>query len=165
MHENEDDFRIDQYDDPNTIVHKIVIAVRELGLDADFPATKLKIPYGEAVVKVLDFLTELACERTGAKPGPVEYVGYYKDGKLISEEQDNARNNDEIFDESFLPDDDSNNSEDERNDLSENTLFEPTFNDEMENSARNMIESNIDPIEWRNEVERVGPKLRGKSKT
>lgn len=164
-----DDLRIDQYDDPNTIVHKVMIAMRELGFDADFPATKLKTPYGEAVVKVLDFLSDVAFDRSpSAHLGPVQYnhndtnstdTLLHRGEDAISCEEGN-----DIMDESLLPSDDDDDFDNDNAYNNGNILFETTMNDDkLENSGHSIIETSIDPYEWRNELERVGPRLRAPS--
>merc|ERR1719502_1064963 len=53
-------FKIDKFDDPNTSVNKMMLALRKLDFGLDFPASKLKSANGEPVVDVLDFLTDKA---------------------------------------------------------------------------------------------------------
>jgi hypothetical protein len=64
-----DIFKIEQFDDPNTIVNKLLVALRQLDFRSNFPPSKLKIPYGEAVCTVLDFLTEKALTARGFQWG------------------------------------------------------------------------------------------------
>ena len=54
--------RYEEYDDPGTIVNKLLLALRQVGLNATFPAQKLRTPYGEIICEVLDFLTDKALE-------------------------------------------------------------------------------------------------------
>ena len=56
----DDIFRRDQYDDPNTVVNKLLLALRGLGFDLSFPSQKLKTAHGEPVCAVLDFLCDKA---------------------------------------------------------------------------------------------------------
>jgi len=55
-------FKIDNLDDPNTSVNKMMMALRGLDFTAEFPAAKLKAAHGEAVCTVLDFLTDKCLE-------------------------------------------------------------------------------------------------------
>jgi estrogen-related receptor beta like 1 len=64
-----DIFKIEQFDDPNTIVNKLLVALRQLDFRSNFPPSKLKIPYGEPVCTVLDFLTEKALTARGFQWG------------------------------------------------------------------------------------------------
>lgn len=60
-----DTFRIEQSDDPNVIVNKLMLALRQLDFRSTFPAQKLRTPYGEPVCAVLDFLTDKALAARG----------------------------------------------------------------------------------------------------
>jgi estrogen-related receptor beta like 1 len=53
-------FTVDKFDDPNTAVNKMMLALRNMGFALDFPVAKLKSGYGEAVCNVLDFLCDKA---------------------------------------------------------------------------------------------------------
>ena len=59
------EFAIDKYDDPNASVDKILIALRNMGFQLDFPANKLKAANGEAVCAVLNFVTDFALKTRG----------------------------------------------------------------------------------------------------
>ena len=54
--------RHEEYDDPGTIANKLLLALRQIGLNASFPAQKLRTPHGEVICEVLDFLTDKALE-------------------------------------------------------------------------------------------------------
>jgi intraflagellar transport protein 57 len=58
-------FAMLQYDDPNTSVNKMMLALKSLSFGLDFPASKLKQPSGDAVCCVLDFLTSTALAARG----------------------------------------------------------------------------------------------------
>ena len=157
-------FHINPYDDPNTIAHKIMIAVRELGFDADFPANKLKNPYGEGFVRVLDFLTDVAHRkkmelRESDDDGTLKYVGFYKNGKFYDDQNDSVEDETEILDESSISDDDNSNDD---NDSDTNMIHEQDKAFMMENPESFIRHSHIDPMEWKKEVEKVRHRLQGK---
>lgn len=54
------DFVLDKYDDPNTKINKFILALKVLGFPLDFPASKLRLSYGEAVCAALDFVCDKA---------------------------------------------------------------------------------------------------------
>lgn len=54
------DFVFDKYDDPNTKINKFILALKVLGFPLDFPASKLRLSYGEAVCSALDFMCDKA---------------------------------------------------------------------------------------------------------
>jgi estrogen-related receptor beta like 1 len=55
-------FSIDKFDDPNTSVNKMMLGLKNIGFQMDFPATKLKQAQGDAVCSVLSFLANKALE-------------------------------------------------------------------------------------------------------
>ena len=55
-------FKRDQYDDPNTVANKLILALRQVDFRLSFPAQKLRQASGEHVCSVLDFLTNKALE-------------------------------------------------------------------------------------------------------
>lgn len=60
-----DTFHIEKNDDPNVVVNKLVLALRQLDFRSTFPPQKLRTPHGEPVCTVLDFLTEKALAARG----------------------------------------------------------------------------------------------------
>lgn len=69
-----DTFKPEQFDDPNTIVNKLLLALRQLDFRSTFPPQKLKTPYGEPVCTVLEFLVDKALATRGFKWGTPVYV-------------------------------------------------------------------------------------------
>ncbi len=67
-------FRRDQFDDPNTIVNKLLLALRGLGFDLSFPSQKLKTAHGEPVCAVLNFLCDKALQSRKFKWGKPQYA-------------------------------------------------------------------------------------------
>jgi estrogen-related receptor beta like 1 len=60
-------FKREQFDDPTTVVNKLILGLRQLDFRSSFPSQKLKTPYGEPVCTVLDFLTDKTLESKGFK--------------------------------------------------------------------------------------------------
>jgi intraflagellar transport protein 57 len=58
-------FTVDKFDDPNTSVNKMMLALRNLGFSLDFPVSKLKTGHGEATCNVLDFLCDKVLSSRG----------------------------------------------------------------------------------------------------
>ncbi|KAH8090234.1 hypothetical protein JL720_6548 [Aureococcus anophagefferens] len=67
-------FRVDKFDDPNTSVNKLMLALRKLEFGLDFPTSKLKQAHGEAAVGVLDFLTDRCALAGGGIEDEIEAV-------------------------------------------------------------------------------------------
>lgn len=149
-------FRRDPYDDPNTVANKLMLALRQLDCRLSFPAQKLKTAHGEAACSVLDFLTDKALAVSKFRWG----TPLYKDADVV-----------EMADP--VDDDQQDDIEDE---LDGGGAFEDDFyggggqhEDRLESSEvsldgshRQIHTSAVDPIVWKTELERVGPKLRAK---
>ena len=73
-------FKRDPYDDPNTVANKLMLALRSLDCRLSFPAQKLRVPYGEPVCSVLDFLTDKALAVNSFRWGQPRYA----DGDIVS---------------------------------------------------------------------------------
>ena len=70
---NSELFRRDQYDDPNTITNKLLLALRQLDFKGSFPSQKLRTPYGDSACMVLEFLADKALDNRGFKYGQPVY--------------------------------------------------------------------------------------------
>ena len=55
----------EDYEDPNAIVQNLMLSLRSLNYNMDFPIAKLKQPFGDIVCSVLDFLSRKALESSG----------------------------------------------------------------------------------------------------
>lgn len=64
---NTETFRRDQYDDPNTITNKLLLALRQLDFKGSFPSQKLRTPHGESACMVMEFLVDKALDTKGFK--------------------------------------------------------------------------------------------------
>jgi estrogen-related receptor beta like 1 len=53
-----DTFKPDELDDPNTVINKLMLVLRQFDFRSTFSAQKLKNANGDAVCQVLDFLSE-----------------------------------------------------------------------------------------------------------
>lgn len=76
-----DFFRRDQYDDPNTVCNKLLLALRQLDFRPSFPSQKLKTPNGESVLLVLEFLIDKALETNSFKFNAPVYLDKAKYGR------------------------------------------------------------------------------------
>jgi len=145
-------FKRDTYDDPNTVANKLMMALRDRQLDfkSTFPAQKLKIPHGEAVCTVLDFLADKALDSESFKWKVPKYIDH---DKVEQADVDNE----EPEDEEIVEDGDIGVTEDiHQQDAIRDEIDEADADDE----AHQILQAQIDPVEWKTELERVGPKLR-----
>lgn len=142
-------FKRDPFDDPNTAANKLMLALRKLDCRLSFPAQKMKTAYGEPVCSVLDFLTDKALAakkfRWSApiytEPDKTQVADADDDADMadIEDEVDGAVDEEILF------------QEDGRLESSEVSI---------DQSGHQILQPQIDPIEWKTELERVGPILK-----
>jgi estrogen-related receptor beta like 1 len=140
-------FKRDQFDDFGTVANKLMLALRGIDFRLSFPSQKLKTANGEAACSVLEFLTDKALAEKGfqwAQP-------IYGEAEEAEQVVDDDEADNEIEDDVKVTEEDVMYEEAPRTDIDETSL---------DQSAHNIIHAVIDPIEWKTELERVGPKLR-----
>ncbi|CAM9275782.1 unnamed protein product, partial [Chrysoparadoxa australica] len=145
-------YKIDKYDDPNTSVSKLILALKALSFGLDFPASKLKQGYGEPVCSALDFLADLALKAHN-----------FTFQRPVYQEEDMAEEAevDESADLGEVPvEDEIDEIEEEEAVFTERARPELEDEDDLHQSQVAMLETRIDPLEWKKELERVGPKLK-----
>ncbi|DBA04145.1 TPA: hypothetical protein N0F65_004253 [Lagenidium giganteum] len=142
------DFVVDKYDDPNTSVNKLILALKVMGFPLDFPASKLKLGYGEAVCTALDFVCDKAlAARNFTWPRPQYPKEDFADEAEVDEDAEV-----EAADDTPVGDDEELYSDLVRGKAEEHEALEESF--------QQMIISEVDPVLWKTELERVGPKLK-----
>lgn len=140
-------FKVDKFDDPNTSVNKLMLALRKLDFGLDFAAARLKQAHGEAPVGVLDFLTDKACEKSFTRTRP-EYSGEQEEELAADEDADVGGIEDDIE------------AVEEEEAMFKELVATSPEQDPGYKSQHEILKSKIDPIAWQTELERVGPRLR-----
>mmetsp|Transcript_3225 Transcript_3225/g.6890 ORF Transcript_3225/g.6890 Transcript_3225/m.6890 type:complete len:422 (+) Transcript_3225:27-1292(+) len=140
VNENEPFSDFDEFDDPGTIVQKLVIEMQKIGYNSTFPETKLIMGYGEATTAALDFLTDQALEKTGFQFEAPEYGTSQHDGGHDGDD-------DEIADETGMNESMSMSDDD------------PDVDDSSSERDAKRIKSNVDQVEWKAELDRVSQRL------
>jgi estrogen-related receptor beta like 1 len=148
-------FSLDKFDDPNTSVNKMMLSLRGLGFSLDFPVGKLKTGHGEATCNVLDFLCDKALGRRGfvwaapthEAPAEVEDAEVDEDADLGGELDDDVEAAEDEDEGLFL-----------QGRAASSGTHEESFDGEAE--AHQLIANTIDPLVWKTELERVGPRLK-----
>lgn len=69
-----DAFKPEEFDDPNTMVNKLMLALRQFDFRSSFPPQKLKVAHGEQVCTVLEFLADKALAENGFTWGTPAYA-------------------------------------------------------------------------------------------
>ncbi|ETL44495.1 hypothetical protein L916_05217 [Phytophthora nicotianae] len=152
------DFVVDKYDDPNTSVNKLILTLKTLGFPLDFPASKLKLGYGEAVCAALDFICDQAlAARRFDWPRPQYPKEDFADEAEVDEEAEVDTANDD--DDNALPAEEE--AEELYSDLVRSGKAAEDQHD-LDQSFQQMIMSEVNPLLWKTELERVGPRLKVK---
>ena len=159
-----------EFDDPTTASNNIVLALSKLGFSADFQPAKLKLGYGVPVLSVLEFVVQKALQSRAIR---VEKPVYH-----ATTNSSNARQDDVIEEDldANASEDDLELDDDDDDDIMYNDLMKGNSggrggdddddgNDSRKESVSNLevLESQVDPAEWKLELERVTPMLRFKS--
>ncbi len=153
-----DFLNVDVFDDPNVIGQKLMISLRELDYDMDFPMTMLKQPYGEVATSILNFLTDRALQSQNFQ-NVVKPI--YISENIVDKEngEDKSNNEEEIIDTDDETFDDSRDSIElccyQITNIQNNKDLSVT----SQVQSHDMITSDIDPTSWRAELERVSPDL------
>jgi len=146
-----------EFDDPNATISNILDEVRRIGINTDFPPSKLKTGYGVYVVMILDKLTENALKSTQfAWQRPFYHEEDNNDEEEVIHQEDEAELKlDKIEDELDAAMDDSEDETEAFLDLAAGPHLD------MEAMKQNEIMiSNTNSEEWKLEIERVTPSLK-----
>lgn len=132
-----------------------MIDLKQVGIVLNFPATKLKTGYGEAVCQALYELTQKALQSLKIKK-PIIPDDDADDDKA---EEDDMEGNADLAD---MVVEDNISEEDIAEFVEEEILTVPR--DQKDEEDREMIETGIDPDEWERECQRVAHKLKPQKK-
>ncbi|CEG39972.1 Huntingtin interacting protein 1 (Hip1) interactor Hippi [Plasmopara halstedii] len=153
------DLVVDKYDDPNTSVNKLILTLKTLGFSLDFPASKLKLGYGEAVCAALDFICDQALAAQHFDwPRPQYPKEDFADEAEVDDDAEVDTANDD--DETLLP-----GREEETEELFSDLVGSGKVAEDrhgLDHSFQQMIISDVNPLLWKMELERVGPRLKVK---
>jgi len=136
-----------QFDDPNATSASIVENLGRMSVSTDFAPSKLRAGYGETVCQVLMALCDRALKTTNFRFNRPQNA---KEKSGDDELEDEDPEDDQVEDETIVDDE-----KDE--DQLEALIGE-------KDGSKSMIESKVDPAEWKLEVERVSTQL-GADKT
>ena len=84
-----DVFKPEEFDDPNTIINKLMLALRQLDYRSSFPPQKLKIAYGEPVCTIIEYLLDKALVVRGFEWNEPSY------GAFVEVRNDNCNDDDD----------------------------------------------------------------------
>lgn len=155
---------VDTFDDPNLIAQKLMLVLRCLRYEIDFPITKLKQPYGGEAISILNFLADRALDSQTFQHKEPQYVTL---DKLKSAELDEQQDDEELIstdDETF---EDSNDSIDlpyeittVDNDKAASQMNTTPGNKYNDDGGEEESNSKFDQRRlWKEEVQRVAPAL------
>mmetsp|Transcript_35464 Transcript_35464/g.56724 ORF Transcript_35464/g.56724 Transcript_35464/m.56724 type:complete len:444 (+) Transcript_35464:327-1658(+) len=159
------EFEVDKYDDPNTSSNKMMLALKKLNFESDFPVSRLKQGYGEAVCSVLDFLVSKILSKRGFRFQDPIYPE--ADGFEEAEVDDADLGSADIVDEAIESEEEdvlySENVRGGRNEDKAEQKDRDEYDREGSFKDNGIIENEQSPefqAAWRAELERVAPRLK-----
>lgn len=155
-----ENFKIDRFDDPTTSVHKVMLELKNMDFEMVYSHNQLLDGNGEAVCAVLDFLSDKALEQAG-----FDWKKQYKP-RYPQEDFAEEADVDEAADVGAIVDDIATDSDedDDDNEQMYTDMVHGNVNDNDDDLAAStaLIESEVNVVKWKTELERVGPKLKVK---
>lgn len=154
-----ENFTIDRFDDPTTSVNKVMLELKNMDFEMDYPVNQLLDGNGEAVCQVLDFLTDKALAETGFEWKKQYKPNYPQEDFAEEAEVDEEADVGAIVDEIATDSDD---------DLGDEIMYSDLVHDDLRENANDfaqstaMIEAEVDAVKWKTELERVSSKLKVK---
>ena len=139
----------DEFDDPNSTVANIMEALRRARITLDYSQAKLRAGYGEAVCVLLNLLCDNALAKAGFRmPTSMNYPdSVYPEEAPVDDDEVSA----DIADTVAVVDDDDD------DDDYQSSRAEAK---KEETKETRIIESSINPNDWKVEVEKVAPLLK-----
>jgi len=139
----------DEFDDPNSTVANIMEALRRARITLDYSQAKLRAGYGEAVCVLLNLLCDNALAKEGFRmPTSMQYPdSVYPEEAPVDDDEVSA----DIADTVAVVDDDDD------DDDYQSSRAEAK---KEETKETRIIESSINPNDWKVEVEKVAPLLK-----
>ena len=146
--------QLDWHDDTTSSCNNIYSALRDMQMPLEFPASKLRTGYGEACVLCLNFLCDRALMQSNFSFRKPDYP---EEGFADEAEVDDAAEVD-----ADMTDGMNQGEEEEEEVLYSEMISEKTYTtkDEEDEEDREKMESEIDPLIWKTELERVRPRLK-----
>ncbi|KAF6265151.1 intra-flagellar transport protein 57-domain-containing protein [Scenedesmus sp. NREL 46B-D3] len=155
-----------EFDDPNATLQGLMQALRSLGFaPPSYPPTKLAAGFGREVCALLDALADVTLERRGFTASrPV----YQQDGASADEAETADVDEDDAADIATTAAQQAEESEDGGGEAAlpwsrpaDVAASPAAYAAAAETAAaKQLLASTVDPVQWRLEVERVGPRLR-----
>ena len=146
---------LDTYDDPNVIAQKLMLVLRLLGYEIDFPITKLKQPYGEEAISILNFLADKALDDKGFQHEQPQYTTL---DKLKSDDYDRKQDEEDIVSTDEETFEDSNDSIELPCEISK-ANYQKGGVDVHQVEKDHDKQEQFELGQWRAELERVSPAL------
>eukprot|EP00033_Pygsuia_biforma_P002129 GCRY01002363.1.p1 GENE.GCRY01002363.1~~GCRY01002363.1.p1 ORF type:complete len:437 (+),score=137.97 GCRY01002363.1:188-1498(+) len=153
-----------QFDDPNATATTIMVELKKMGLQIDFPASKIKQGYGEAVCEILNQLCDLALKQRG-----------FAFQRPVFKEEGNGEGVEEVAGVEEAIEEETGYASAEDSDDDDLAKFAaPSARDrppsgrqakdlrDLHGTPTSPAVGHVDPAKWKLEVERVTPLLRVK---
>jgi estrogen-related receptor beta like 1 len=145
----------DRFTDPNVTVTNMMNELRKVGINTDIPPHKLKQGHGGEVCQVLNSLVDITLQKKGFRFARPQHApdAYAEDPP---DEMEGPA--DDMGDE--IGDNVQNAEEDEEEEMYVAAPSTGEYGGSEDKLESSMMESKVDPIQWRLELERVAPHLK-----
>uniref|UniRef100_T1D1P4 Putative intraflagellar transport protein n=1 Tax=Cupiennius salei TaxID=6928 RepID=T1D1P4_CUPSA len=153
-----------EFDDPNGTIASILEQVRQMGVAVDFPPSKLKQGWGEQVIFVLSRLADQALLKNGFRWKRPIILPEDDDSNDTTMDGDDSEVTMEKIEEEMITEAFEEEDSDDEGEIMDLEALRNLSISKQENSEKNkpeeVMESNIDAMEWKLEVERVMHQLK-----
>jgi intraflagellar transport protein 57 len=152
-------FNVDKYDDANSSVNNLMMTLRNMEFSMDFPPAKLRNGAGVEVCAVVSFLCDRVMEDRRFQFSLPNYPAEELSQQAEADEDDIGMELEEnIGGRGGMPND----SDGEEDVMYSEQIRSSRENPEDDLAGKAKLESDIDPLIWQTELERVAPFLKVK---
>lgn len=152
-------FSVDKYDDANTSVNNLMLTLRNMEFSLDFPPSKLRQGAGVEVCSVMSFLCDRVLQERRFRFTAPQYPAEEFAQEAEVDDEAEVLAEDEMMGGGGPPGNDS----DDEEEVMYSEQVRAERKDELDESVRGKMESEIDPLIWQTELERVTPHLKVKA--
>ena len=157
-------FTVDKYDDANTSVNNLMMTLRNMEFSLDFPPSKLRQGAGVEVCSVISFLCDRALGERHFRFSTPEYPAEeFAQEAEVDDEAEVLAEDDMMGDGGRSGGPPGADDSDEEEEVMYSEQLRAERKDDLDESVRAKMESEIDPLIWQTELERVTPHLKVKT--
>ena len=151
-------FNVDKYDDANMSVNNLMMTLRNMDFSVDFPPAKLRNGAGVEVCAVLSFLCDRVLDNQRFQWSAPNYPA-----EELSQEAEVDDDTDVVEEEALGGRGGMPNDSDGEEEVMYSEQVRSERKEEEDDGSHAKLESDIDPLIWQTELERVAPHLKVKA--